>query len=444
MDIKNIDFIRKYYGDARIRKLLFAQSENYTYCIGTGKTLVERGWTLPIKVVPVEKLDELLNDGLDIFFPIRTKDDEYLYILWDIEYFNTADKPYIFNRENQKRIFEWMSPALTMVEEILNSYGIKHLVDITMSGIHVWTKISTKSEAYKKLASEGCVLPSLAEKYSEIIPSDRKRTRAVPAEMGLAYNAAGKVLEFFTHDLIVKNSQANPYKIPVTISDAPQLGEHFPFSGISSDLTQYAHPIYMRCIRAFCSLHQKSLLNGFEHLSSAIDILKTNQISYMDAVDMMWDVDKTINFYHENFSDKLINVPDASEGWLKAVNSYLKSDTRKYHKEWEESPEAPDLPEHSRDVLAQYLNNSTANPGLLTPFNLQSLVEYFGDNGASVTKKIFSTIASNYYLNDSLGWYDPQRFTGIDWRKYDAHTAADFWGRVYWTLKKVGLGRKNK
>ncbi|MBI5573798.1 MAG: hypothetical protein HY919_04510 [Elusimicrobia bacterium] len=54
---------------------------------------------------------------------------------------------------------------------------------------------------------------------------------------------------------------------------------------------------------------------------------------------------------------------------------------------------------------------------------------------------MFSVIAE-YYSNNNLRWYNPARFTGIDWNKYDAETAADFWGRVYWSLNVSNLGRE--
>ena len=105
MDEKNLNFIRKFYSDPVVRNLILEQSKNYDYCIGAGKVLLERGWTLPVKEVEISKIEELMNDGLDIFFPIRCRDDKYLYVIWDIEYFNKKNPQFIFNRKNQRQIF---------------------------------------------------------------------------------------------------------------------------------------------------------------------------------------------------------------------------------------------------------------------------------------------------------------------------------------------------
>ncbi|OGS45101.1 MAG: hypothetical protein A2539_05890 [Elusimicrobia bacterium RIFOXYD2_FULL_34_15] len=443
MKKENFDFMVKYYGDARIKKLIMAQAKNYTYCFGTGKTLVERGWTFPVKEVEISRLEELLNDYLDIFFPTRTKEDDDFYILWDIEYFNRENPGYIFNRENQKKIFEWMAPTLDLVEDTLKSYGIKYLIDVTMSGIHVWSKISTDSEAYEEFSKEGFMLPSLKAKYSQVVPTDVKRIKVVPVSLGNAFSTAGKIMEYFTHTLIKENKKINPFKIPVTISDTPQYGEHYSYSGVSSDLTHYAHPIYMRGIRAFCSLHQKTIINGYEDMGPAIDIIKLPGMSYNDALDIMWDVNKAISFYVKNFSKKTIKVPESNEGWLKALKSYTKSSLRKSHKLWEKaSVSKPVNLDFNNSLIKDIFDQSKANPALLTPGNLQTIAEHFNDTGSLLaTKKVFSIIAKDYYLNKSLGWYNPAHYTGINWEKYDAETAADFWGRIYWSLKTSKLGR---
>ncbi|MDD5686968.1 MAG: hypothetical protein PHE88_03935 [Elusimicrobia bacterium] len=434
MEPKNMEFIKKYYSDSKIKGLILNQAKNYDYCIGSGQVLVERGWTFPVKEIEISKIEELMNDSLDLFFPIRCKDDKYLYVIWDVEYFNTENPAYIFDKGNQRKVFKLMESSLNNVEQILDSFGIKYLIDVTMSGIHVWSKISIESEAFEKLAKEGMVLPSLAQKYSQVVPSDRKRVKPVSAELGKAYNALGKVLEYFTHNIIKKNKKG----IPVTISDAPSSSKLYPSAGISSDLTQYAHPIYMRCIRALCSIHQKSLMNGHSQLGPAIDIVKLKNMSYSDALDIMWDVDKAIGFYKKNFNKKKLEVPESSSGWLEAVDSYLKSDLRKQHKKWEKAKISAEIPDYNQPDIKNIFDS--ANPALLNPANLQKIANYFNKNGGlKATKKIFSVIANNYYKNNSLNWYDPVHFTGINWEKYDAETVADFWGRAYWSLNTADL-----
>jgi len=443
MDEKNYNFIKKYYEDPKIREMITEQSKQYDYAIGTGQILLERGWTFPVKEVPVDRLGELLNDGLDIFFPLRTKNEKYFYILWDIEYFNTVNRKFIFTRKNQREVFKWMAEPLYIVEDILNSFKIKYVIDTTMSGIHVWSKVSTSSLAFRELTKIGTVLSTLEEKYSAVVANDRKRSRPMPPDLGKAYNASGKILEYFTHILIKKNeNRKTKYKIPITISDTPQFKKGHQFSGLSSDLTQYAHPVYMRCMRALGSIHQKSIINGFPEMGPAIDIVKRPGMPYSKVLDIMWDADKAIKYYKENFPGKYIEVPDASAGWLNAVRAYNKSGLKAKHRQWEHANPAPENPVSKYPCFAGRFDAVSANPQLLIPSNLQLIAEFFGKHyGVSCAKNVFNSIARDFYMNEKLGWYDPARYTGIDWCKYDAYTATDFWGRTYWSMWAMGLGR---
>jgi hypothetical protein len=442
MDNKIIETMKRYYGNPAIRESIISQSKQYDFALGTGQVLIDRGWTFPVREVTPERVTELMDDGLDIFFPLRTRDEKFFYILWDIEYFNTKNKKFIFDRNNQRMIFEWMAPTLALVEDVLKSFGIRYVIDTTMSGVHVWSKISTNSPAFREISGEGMVLPSLAEKYSKVVEHDRKRNKPMPKNFGLAYNASGKLLEFFTHILIKKNNASNPFKIPVTVSDTPQLAEYYPYSGVSSDLTQYAHPLYMRCMRAIGSLHQKSVINGFPEMGAAIDIVKKNGMTYSDILDIMWNADAAVKYFSDNYASSYVDIPDASQGWLNAVRAYKKSALRARHKEWENTPAATDAPDFKIPCISRNFDEASANPSLLIPGNLQFLAEYFGEHyGVAVTKKVFFDIARNYYMNNKFSWYDPVRYTGIDWSKYDADTAVDFWGRIYWSQNVMGLGR---
>ena len=162
---------------------------------------------------------------------------------------------------------------------------------------------------------------------------------------------------------------------------------------------------------------------------------------YPDILEIMWDVNKAIKHFRKNFVNIKLEIPESSSGWLKAVNSYIKSDLRKKHKQWEKTAVPSAIPVFDRPDIKKLFDNSAANPSLLMPNNLQLLADYFSKHGGvSATKKMFSVLAE-YYSNNNLRWYDPARFTGIDWNKYDEQTAADFWGRVYWSLSVSKLGR---
>ena len=58
-------------------------------------------------------------------------------------------------------------------------------------------------------------------------------------------------------------------------------------------------------------MHQKSLINGHFKLGPAIDIVKTKGMTYSDAVNIMWDVDKSIKHFRKNFSKKKLEIPES-------------------------------------------------------------------------------------------------------------------------------------
>ncbi|MCD6413658.1 MAG: hypothetical protein J7L54_05895 [Elusimicrobia bacterium] len=412
-------FYETYYGNEKIRDIIRNQFRDASYVVGSGPALIRKNWSFPVKIAEVSRLDEFLDEGLDIYRPALSLSDDF-YIFWDLEYFNRKDRKAVYR--NQRAIFDKMSPIIEEICSFFDFFGIRYIIDTTASGVHFWMKISKKSAVFGKLAAEGFLTKSITRKYALSDQSDIKRRRAVPAAVARAYDGAGKVLEFATQTIRTRNR--GKFELPFTISDAPE-SEDNP-EGFSSDITQYGHPVYMRVFRVIASLHQKSVMfYGFQ--SPAADIVKKRGMSFGEVLDYMWDARKAASFY-DGFD---ATVPSSDEGWDKLVSEYKKTAVRRIHRELEETPARFVEPNELKPEVAKFFSPENCNPALLDPKILKKIVyEYEDDVGA--LKGVFELIA-RMYEDDSYGWYDPKRMTGIDWKKYDSFQAAHFWSRVYYT-----------
>lgn len=447
------EFLAIYHGSPHVRRLFAEQFETADYVIGAGRALVDLGWSagFPVHVIPygsnpylptyrnqVSTLGQFLDLGLELFRPIRERHDRALLITWDLEYYNVAD-PYWLYRDggrNQRTVFAWMAPVYDELFRILDEFGVRYLVDVTASGIHVWSAVDTGSPVFREMAKEGFLEDSLAAKYRQTPAGDIKRHTPVPPAIGRAYNAAGKMLEFLTHLLAHRAQRMTP--LPITVSDTAQGGSSFHNSGLSSDLTQYAHPLYMRVLRVVGSSHQK-VCKAFPDAHPAADILKTPDLAWGDVLDLMWDPYAASEYY----AGKSAAIPLSNAGWGNVLKTYRRSALRKWHREFEAGVSAPGafrfrLSDHP-PCVQQNLYHQAPRDALLAPTNLQLIAEYMDRRGENLP--LLARGIADTYENPKYGWFDPVAHTGIDWTKYDAHQAADFWMRVYMGLSRAGLGR---
>jgi len=414
-------FYQIYYGNEKIREIIRSQFADVSFAVGSGPALMKKRWAFPVKIVSADKVDALLDDGLDVYRPALSNSGSF-FIFWDLEYFNRNDKSFVY--KNQKKVFGWMEPVIGEIEAELNSFGIKYILDTTASGFHFWMRVSKNSSVFKCLSEEGFLTESMKLKYGEVIKDDVKRARPVALEDARAYDCAGKVLEYLTFRVKEKMSGG----IPFTVSDAPEFEKNGRTDGFSSDITQYAHPVYMRVFRTIASLHQKNIM-FYGGATPAVDIVKKNGSVMDEVLDCMWDAGRAVSF----FSDFNFDLPFSDGGWKKLFEEYRGSKIRRLHKAFEvcqsEKVEIAVLPA----PVAKYFDRKTANPSLLDPAVLQKIVNHCMENGGLKKLKGMLKIIADYYEDRAFKWYNPVKFTGIDWTKYDAGQAAHFWGRVYST-----------
>ncbi|MFH1957338.1 MAG: hypothetical protein ABIJ15_02525 [bacterium] len=415
------NFYRIYYGNKKIRELIRSQFSDVSFAVGSGPALIKKRWAFPVKIVSAGRVDELLDEGLDVYRPALSNSGSF-FIFWDLEYFNRKDQSFVY--KHQKRVFGWMEPFISRIEEILSSFGIKYILDTTASGFHFWMRISKKSSVFGDLSEEGFLTDSIKLKYRKIVKDDVKRDRPVSLAVARAYDCAGKVLEYLTFKVKEKISGV----IPFTVSDAPEFEKNGRRDGFSSDITQYAHPAYMRVFRTIASLHQKNIM--FHGGSTpAVDIVRKNGNSMDEVLDCMWDAGRAVSF----FSDFNIDLPFSDGGWKKLFEEYKADKTRGFHKAFEDRPAESPVISREPPEIRKFFTRKTANPSLLDPSVLQKIVNHCMESGGLKKLKGMLNIIAGYYDDRSFQWYNPVKFTGIDWTKYDAHQAAHFWGRVYST-----------
>ncbi|MBA3066293.1 hypothetical protein KJ633_03335 [bacterium] len=422
-------FYKEYYGSPVIRNLVKDQFKDAAFAVGSGPFLKEQKWDFPVRIAGVSDLDSFMDQGLDIYRPARSTGDAF-YIFWDLEYYNKKQRSYVYR--HQKKVFEWMEPFIKQINARLNAYGINYIIDTTASGYHYWMKISKKSAVFRMLAEEGFSSESLRKKYARVSPRDIKRVMPVHCSEGRAYDCAGKLLEYISQR-IRREMAKGAAKLDITISDSPipGSGRH---EGFSSDITQYAHPLYMRVFRVMASLHQKNILY-YGGKTPAVDIVRRKGMSVDKVLECMWSAGKAVGLFH-NFYPEL-NY--SNDGFAKLFSEYKKSEVRALHREFELArPEELNI-EDEPEKIKKSFTAAHANPALLEPSVLQQMINHYSAESPERLKGALEIIA-RYYNDPSYLWYNSSRFTGIDWKKYDASQSAHFWGRIYFTQYKLDNG----
>jgi hypothetical protein len=179
------------------------------------------------------------------------------------------------------------------------------------------------------------------------------------------------------------------------------------------------------------SLHQKNIM-FYGGRTPAVDIVRRNGMPLDELLESMWDAEKAVALL--GGFEPALECSDG--GFLKLFDEYKNSRIRKLHREFEAAPAADFSLEEQPEKIRDFFSPEKANPALLEPSTLQEITEHCAALGVPVLKGALGVIA-DYYNNPSYLWYDPERYTGIDWRKYDAAQAAHFWGRVYFTQSRL-------
>src|SRR3989338_4757690 len=167
----------------------------------------------------------------------------------------------------------------------------------------------------------GFLEETLRGKYLQTSPRTKRR-RAVEPELGKAFDAVGKLLEFVVHKAI-QRLPSYRLKIPVGIGDVvPGNPMH---ELINLDLSTYADPLYTRVMRTAFSIHDKHKSKG---LKAPVNITiprytpcNENELSLQEIFQNRRHFRNSANYAQVI----TMNIPECSAGVEKLLQEYRNS-----------------------------------------------------------------------------------------------------------------------
>ncbi|MDI6640803.1 MAG: hypothetical protein QME68_00620 [Elusimicrobiota bacterium] len=396
----------------------------------------------------------LLERGVDIFRSIW--DEKAVLCVIDVDYVNLNYPGEAFF--NPEQSFRKLEPVYCLTKNLLEKFAIDFLAIMTGQGYHFVFKVPVgvtvithsggqvleearsgtgtgqSNRAFEQLYKIGKIESSLEGKYSS---THGRRMSVVPKEVALAYDGAGRIIEYFVH--LVMKGLKDYIGIPVTFFDVACGNKEM----IVFDLSMYADPIYMRDIRCPFSVYQKHKLfkDKFGDDTSSqtpffISLPRNSNTSLEELLRIRTDFAESIKYAEKAQTE----IPDASNGVMKLIKSYKASKVRKFHKYF-------DLQEHDHwtvwNETYDLLNLNTLPPcvshclkypndHLLKPTNIQTLTRVLLKLNWH-PKHIAGLIRSKYERN--YNW-------GEMWFKYDAATRANLYVRIFSALLLTGLDKE--
>ena len=403
------------------------------YLVGFGETLKRIGYQRPIMVVPTDRMDELIDVGLDLFRSVW--DREGTLSILDIEYFSLDSLAPLYT--DQVRYFEIMEPTFRAITDLFDEYGIPHLNNNTPSGYHFESKLPFATRAHGKLEKIGFLEETLKSQYASLPESDGKCTRRMTDAAALGYSAIGRLMEFFCHRVMLA-ARAHS-ELPITIADTAPGTTARGREGISLDITQYGDNLNMRSIRLAYSGHQKHKVYvnrvGME-VANGTPIYACVPRGKL-GIEEIYDVRRSLESAREYAETVPAAIPRASRGWSRLVDDYRASPLFAFHRQFDSIRHEPrrrwdqtylnlELKRMPACVAMPLMN---ANPWLLMPTNILTVCRYFFSLGWH--PKHIAGLLKAYYSQGP--------FWSIDWQHYNVEVRANFWARVYCGMIAMGV-----
>jgi hypothetical protein len=404
----------------------------------TAKYLVAYGEHLnnfsnePFLSVENSRFDWILDNSMDIFRSFW--DDTGTLLILDIEYYNLDFGGNIYLKP--KTCFEKLEPVYQIIKKIYNEYNIKHLTIMTGQGYHFSAKVKRGSDAHKMLEEIGFIPEELMGKYKS---TSNRRREQVDDDLALAYDGAGKILEYVYHR-ILKEKKNNPNILPIHMGDIATENRGFGREGISIDLTSFSDPLFMRDIRLPFSTHQKHKVQKYkvgdeisENIPVQTTLLRIDNMSLDELLYIRRHFSLTANLA----KDVNCNIPINDESIQKLIIDYKNDKLYKFHKDfdlvyhdhftvWNNTYDKFDLnlvPICLRDAIIN------PNPALLKPTLIKHLTRVF--TSLSWHPKHIAGFLRSKYERD-YNWE-------TNWGKYDATLRANFWIRIYYGIMYCNL-----
>jgi len=371
-------------------------------------------------------LGELLDGDLNLFRSVWDK--QKMTFLLDVEYVSHKfpGEAYL----NQEATFWKLEPMYRCIWDTLGEFGIKPLTLVTGQGYHFVFDVNSYDRSHylrdrkvspvaRKLAEIGYLEETLGGKY-ESLPGNTKRRRIVEPELGKAFDAVGKLLEFIIHKVVTRLPKYN-VSLPVGIGDLTPGNASQEI--INLDLSSYADPLFTRVMRTAFSIHDKHKDKGID-IPTQITIPRYTPCNGNE----LWldEVFRNRRHFHNsaNYAAAItMNIPDCTEGVFRLIDDYSKSDLHKFHQEFDHTKQ-----DHPNDwnrtydhfdlgqlppCVAQAV--ASPNPAMLQPDQIQALVRVLTGKRWWHPSHVAGLIRSKYERNH--GWE-------FNWGKYDANRHA--------------------
>ncbi len=377
-------------------------------------------------------LDFSSRKGLEEFrsaFPAPEEEKRGVWTLADVE----------FNSKYERKVYDDAWGVYNRMEEFYNSFRtyldrnkIDHSVKVTGQGYHFEFFVPLGTRSHELLQEVGYIPDTLEGKYNYIKPGGR-RDRKVPLADGLGFDGGGRIVAHMFYELMKENPA--PGGLPLVLCDTlPGItSKNMDRDCIVLDWSWYTDPLYMRVARILFSMHYKSerpiitvprLFNDRkgEQVELALAEVFGARYNFNEAAKLARRVDGHIAI-------------GAGEGLENLIGAYLETDLRKFHQDFDQTPQEPwqnwpstyDPFSYMGELLPgcvrETINNP--NPRMLEPPNLQKLIITMlsvGWHPAHIAGFIRSKYERDY------GWSENQ---SADWNKYDANLRARKWVELY-------------
>lgn len=423
-----------FYRDEAVRQRLieFLGGETMDQVTAAYVTDSDRSQFSRATLRPPQELDWFLERDLDIARSLS--DSQSLLFHLDIEYVN-FDCPAAAHL-NPQLAFEMQEPVVKVIECLLLHWGIRPLHILTGQGHHFVWRINRHTELAQRLEMLDPA-PELRDDCVERVPPAFAQHLDGAAQA--AFAAQSLIMEYMAQR--IKAEAAPLLDIPVELTAVhvgpSRWGRR---EIISVDISEYGDPLYSRMIRQPFTYYLKPWMQGLADdplVREQIPLVRVVPLHEMD-VRLALEVRQDEAQVRELARRACVRIPEQSHGTAKLLDEYLASPLRRFHQFFysdhhdpkERWPETYDqtpstlLPPCMRRLL------DDPNDRLLKPAGMQLITRSLLARGWH-PRHIAGYIRSKFE-NPAYGW-------GVDWHDYSAAIRADFYTRIFASLRATGL-----
>ena len=356
-------------------------------------------------------IGSLLVEGADVCRSLADSQGTLLHL--DVDSYNPSDPTE--SLEQPERTFGRLEPVYEAVLAAFARYRIEPLALMTGRGYHFVARARWGTPLFESLLGIGHLGPPLRGKYDALA-----HTIPNAARMGVAHDGAGRLLEHLAHE-VLRDAVPSVRRL-LALSDV-ERPDHGPT--ICLDLSEYADPLFERCVRAAFSSHQKAHLRGLNVRQPVTAVLPRNRRPLDDVLLERADLLRAARAA-DDATATIPEAPDEARAW---ADDYRESALGRFHAELDRDrhEDPSDWPVTYDRVAFDRLPGCVAsalrspNPALLEPAHLRVVTLALVALGWP-PRAVAGLVRSKYERD--FGW-------GALWYRYDAAARADFYVRLF-------------